>query len=300
MTHRVSFLLVVGMLLLAGASLAAVCGNPDAETPTAELTSVASTSPAIPTAAATDTPIIETATAPAGTPVPTATLEDEPTSAPERINHLPTPVSSAEPMLLGGRMYVDARPATGPVLAYVNGLQCGEGRAYNLVDVRGAFTIRIESDSTERGCGMPGADVSFTINGRAIDQVVSWQPGYQESPATLSAGFQIGVYSGSLTVGSADVSSARVVPYVGDVVCGDEASGVIDPQQRARWVFKITVDSEDVRAGCGRLGADVTFRLENGNQPAVVIAVVPWQPLPPVELANVDVRSELGAKGAAE
>jgi hypothetical protein len=297
--HRPLLLFCLSLIALASASLAGVCGDPDAVgTPTADVAAVASVLPPA-TIDATDTPIVATATVSPDTPVPTATLEDEPTSAPDRMNSLPTASSTSDVMVLHGWMYLDARPARGTVQAFVEGRLCGEGSAAPLADEEGLFGVEIESDAQQPGCGLPGASVTVTIDGVQVDQAVEWQAGYSEA-LRLSAGAAVAFYRGTLSVGGELDASARVVPYVGDVVCGAAAHGSIWPQDHSRWLFQLTVDPDEVTPGCGQRGADVTFVLSIDGHPDRVITRVPWQPLPPVVLPNVDMRQELAATPAAE
>jgi len=49
------------------------------------------------------------------------------------------------------------------------------------------FVIVIASDATAPGCGIPGAPITITVDGRAMNDTIPWQPGFQQ-PVTLIAG----------------------------------------------------------------------------------------------------------------
>ncbi|MDE3097264.1 MAG: hypothetical protein KGK07_14845 [Chloroflexota bacterium] len=109
-------------------------------------------------------------------------------------------------MIVGGTLWVDARPATGEVLAFINGKQCGRGQSVlvpsDLLIPIPRFVIRVESASTEPGCGIPGAVVTLTVNGRAMNDPVPWRPGFQQQIVSI-AGPAFAVYYGTLKVNAA-------------------------------------------------------------------------------------------------
>src|SRR4051794_16452499 len=63
--------------------------------------------------------------APTGTASPTA-----PTAT--ILSPLPTANSDSDAMLIEGDVWVDARPASGELLAFINGKQCGRGQSIRL------------------------------------------------------------------------------------------------------------------------------------------------------------------------
>jgi hypothetical protein len=110
-----------------------------------------------------------------------------------------TPRASAPAsMFLGGSLWTDAEQPAGEVLAFIDGVQCGDGQQGLLPDsFSPSFTLIVRSDSEQAGCGVPGAEVTVTLNGRAMNERVAWQSGFRE-PVTLIAGPPFAVYGGVL------------------------------------------------------------------------------------------------------
>lgn len=265
--------------------LAAICGSPNAQT-----------TPALgrPTAS-----VVPNGSATAQPSTPDLSVTDpEPTSAPDRRTHLPKSNSQSDPMLLGGHAYVDARPAEGKILGFIGGQQCGDGQSTSLPGDDVLFVVRIASDFEQPGCGKRGVAVTFTINGRAADQTIPWQPGFQEDDAALSAGFKVAIYVGSVQIGAGEPPPMRVVPFVDGVECGAGVSPAFSAQNHARWVFRITVDPAEVRAGCGADGANVTIRLQVEGRPDIELTTIPWEGAS-VQLSNVDLRAKAITKPSA-
>ncbi len=270
---RSSFVPPVVTLLIAAlalASIAAVCGQPDderdlqslgveegtiaAETETA--TSEAGEESQTPAGEGT----VETATPEADT-TETPTPESEATFVPgdvikdRRPSTLPTAASVSEAMMLSGSIWVDARPVTGEVLAFVGGRQCGKGKSVQLM--HGSlpiFGVEVASAAGTPGCGVPGVEVTISVDGRAMNETVLWAAGFQ-SGRRLIAGPEFGHYRGTILT---DEPITTIVPYVNDAVCGETldigvvAAGLI--------YYNVVVDPEELKAGCGRPGAAVTFR----------------------------------------
>jgi len=239
------------------------CGNPPT---TAEQTQTAQAG------AATTMPSAATA-APSASPtiVPVAT----PPSVfgfPERAV-LRTPASQSDTMFLGGTLWVDARPVEGVVIAYIGGRECGRGKSFTLPDSGGpSFLVTVASDGDQPGCGRPGAEINMTVNGLAVNDPVSWQPGFQQ-PLNLVVGPAFAQYRGEFRFGGARVPLA-VVPYVDGIVCGKQLNGF---QGDGQVGYHVVVDSEELRPGCGRAGVAVTLMLQFKGQPDVVLDVVSWQ-----------------------
>lgn len=301
MPHNRTLIALIA-LALSVASLAGVCGEPTpAATPVANTaTAPAPTGTATPVTAtvlmASDTPVAPSpAEAASATPIPT--VEEEPTSVPNRRHQLPTASSQAQAMALGGTVYVDGQPAHGRVAAFIAGRRCGEGQSITFPDSEAPeFAVIIKSDADQSGCGIPGAEITFTVNDLAVNETLVWQPGYLLDPVALSAGPAIAIYAGSMSLRPGDVPSPKLVPYIDGVVCGEGAVPYLSLQDHARWIYHVVVDPDGLRAGCGRDGAFVSLRLQIEGQPDIDIATVPWQPLPAVQVANVDLRSQpLGA-----
>ena len=188
---RSRFLLPAAALALAAAlAFAAICGQPvqqqAGETATAEGT-VAAGDTHTPNAATTDavTPA-ETATpgsSPSATPVATPTTPSV-FGFPEQAE-LPPSGGPDAPMFLTGIFWIDARPASGLVTAYIGGTLCGEGRTVTLET--SSFIIEVSSASLKPGCGVDGAPVELRLDNRVANETVPWRASYQQ-PLNIVAG----------------------------------------------------------------------------------------------------------------
>jgi hypothetical protein len=291
---RLALFVLAALVLVAGS---VACGDPltmAQETQTAVATPVAIASAAPATEAiATATPAVEPAT-----PEPVPTVEDEPTNVPDRMGHLPTPSSDSEAMYQGGYTYVDGRPASGKLVAFIGGQECGKGQSGFIVTRDEAMlNIRVASAAERAGCGVPGATVSFTMNGQAINETVDWAPGFQD-PVDLSAGPAPAIYRGTFSLAAgfkSDLPGAKpslmVVPYIDNLACGEAAETGMNLVDHARFVYRVLVRPDEVQTGCGRDGASVVLRLQVEGGPTVEFATVPWQTLPVVQVPNVDLRN---------
>jgi hypothetical protein len=245
--------------------------------------------PAVPA----DTASVIAATANAVTPTqqPSASVTTEATPAIVAFPTvaLATPASAAEAMIVGGTLWVDARPATGEVLAFIGGKQCGRGQSGRLQseppDPVNTFVIVIASDSAEPGCGVPGAPVTISVDGREMNDRIPWQPGSQQ-PRGLIAGPAFATYYGTLTAPGELRWPFSVRPYVGGVLCGaDLTSGGLAGQAAH---FYVVVDSEELRPGCGRDGVDVELRLRIADETEIVIDTAPWKQQFGIQRPTVD------------
>lgn len=198
---------------------------------------------------------------------------------------LPTPTSSSETMGLTGSVWVDARPATGEVLGFINGQQCGKGQSIVLAsdppNPVPSFTLGIASGDAQRGCGVLGAAVTITINGRAVNDTVPWQPGFQQ-PVFLVAGPEFAIYYGTLKMDPGLPPPMRLLPYIDGTVCGQTVAGGFMPEDDVWW-YQVVVDPEKLRPGCGRSGVNVEFRLEVEGQGEIELGTSAWEPLPTVQ-----------------
>lgn len=275
MGHRALLLIIIGMLALASASLAGVCGDPDAI--------------ATPAAGVTASELVATAT-PADTATPAATVAHS--FGFDETAVLPSPRSDDEPMLIGGVLWIDGTTPTGEVVAYLGDNECGRGQAVLSGDGGYPdFLVTVASDSQQPGCGVPGAPVTLTLNGRAMDETTPWRPGMQQ-PRTFFAGDVVAQYVGTVRFDAPfDVSGIvpqQVVPYIDGVVCGAQ----VNPMQgNGQIVYQVVVSPASLQQGCGRAGSQVELRLvgmAEGGPFDIVIAHVPWQPGPFVQVTDVD------------
>jgi hypothetical protein len=199
-------------------------------------------------------------------------------------------------MLVGGTLWVDARPVQGQVLAFIDGKQCGRGQSFRPnaepPDPIGMFTIMIATDSDEPGCGVPGVPVTISVNGREMNERIPWQPGWQQ-PMSLIAGPAFATYHGKLDAPGGLPWPFSVWPYVGGVLCGkDLSSGGISGQDA---YFYVVVDPEELRPGCGREGVDVELRLRIADGTEIAIDTVPWEPRVGIQHPTIDLAGLLPA-----
>ena len=202
-------------------------------------------------------------------------------------------------MVIGGVLWVDARPAIGEVIAHIGGVECGRGESFLLAD-GGLPTLYVEvaSAAGQPGCGTPGAPVLITVNGRAMNEAVEWRPGFQQ-PLTIIAGPAFAQYEGEIMF-DASLIPLRVVPYVGGVPCGQQLNGF---QGDRKVYYQVVVDPAELRPGCGAGGAQVTLRLEgalpDGTATEVVIDTVGWQAGPKVQRPPADVSNHVATTPAS-
>jgi len=191
-----------------------------------------------------------------------------------------------------GRIWLDGQRVSGEVLAFINGQQCGRGKAEG-TPPKPLLLLPISSDAHQPGCGVPGATITFTINGRAANETVAWKPGITQQMVTLSAGPRIAIYQGTLRIDRGRPPPMRVVPYIGGVVCGAAVAPWFLITDDARWSYEVVVDPDGLRLGCGRAGVDVTLRLQVAGQPDIDLATVPWEALPPTQILTVDLTGRI-------
>ena len=221
----------------------------------------------------------------------TVTPNASPQSAvgPPQTAKLPTPKSESDTMWLGGSVWVNARLASGDVVAYIAGKECGRAKTMTLPDSYGPeFLITIASDRDQPGCGTPGAEISMTINDLALNDRVIWQPGMRQ-PLDLVVGPAFARYYGEFRF-NRSLMPLRVVPYIDGEVCGAQ----MNPFQGDGQVgYDVVVQPEELRSGCGREGVDVTFIVQFKDQPDFVLDVVPWQTGPMVKRPLVDLTGRI-------
>jgi hypothetical protein len=189
-------------------------------------------------------------------------------------------------MSFAGSIWVDGRPATGQVVASINGERCGASQTATHQPPFSFFVISIVSDAVQPGCGVPGAPITLAINGRRLADALVWQPGLQHT-RTLYLGEPFGEYYGKVQVSSVGSAPQRVVPFVNGTLCGEQLQGgfLFEP---GIWDYQVVVDSAAHTAGCGEPGAVVTLRLQFSGSPDIDLGSVTWQPGPAVMLSTFD------------
>lgn len=254
---------VVGIGLLFAAPVCA-SGDEEAASPDGSPVPAATATPSVQTPS---TATVSVATPIEQTPFPTVGF--------------PSPASVSEAMLLGGGVWIDARPASGEVIALIGGIECGRGQSGVL---HGGdpptFLIEIASDAERPGCGTAGASVTIVVNGRVVNETVVWAPGYQQ-PVNLVAGPPFGNYFGKLQFNGI-APRAVVRAYVDDVLCGEDPTVIARGAGTA--TYHVVVEPDALRPGCGRDGVVVSLRLTVEGQAEAEIHHVAWDTRPLVEL----------------
>ena len=269
-------LFVAAAALAAIAALAPVWGSPDEHTPVTPSPSVtsmmAAPSPPPGVATATEIPTPNLGTIDADEPGPDigfgtpASALTPPWSSP--------PVADSEGMALAVTLWLDASTVGGEVVAFVNGIECGRSHTLNVLD-GGPFTsIGVESDAVRHGCGVRGAIVAFTINGRVADTTVEWQPGLRPHIDVI-VGPAFASYYGTLRLDPGWAPPMHIAPYVGDTRCdGQSHEGIF--WSDTRWDYSGIILPDELRPGCGRDGVDVVFHLEVAGQDDIILTTIPW------------------------
>jgi hypothetical protein len=179
-------------------------------------------------------------------------------------------------MFIGGSLWVDARqPFEGNVLAFINGVQCGEGQVIFLPDSFSPdFYATVRSAAEQPGCGTAGDTVTITLDGREMNERVEWQPGFR-APVRLVAGPPFAIYHATLLFDQSPAPRYTVIPYIDGVVCGDDgAVPAVFPDQPDG--YQAVVLPDELRPGCGRDSVTVTLMISIDGQPEFTLASFSW------------------------
>jgi len=88
----------------------------------------------------------------------------------------------------------------------------------------------------------------------------------------------------------AGIRPASVVPYVGGIVCGEQLDLYLGPDG---WSYQVAVDPEELKPGCGRPGATVTFRLVTDGQGDGDLGASPWETGSLVQRGAIDIAAPI-------
>lgn len=228
----------------------------------------------------------------AETPTPSGADTSTPEPGTPATNYDPDLLAPGE-MVVHGWVWLDARPVSGDIEAWIDGVLCGTAVSGEAVDdyVTGVSSLRIPAASKAPGCGTPGAVIRFRVAGRDANQSAVWQDGRQLR-LDLVAGPSFAQYHGQFR---ATEPFDQVEPLIGGIPCGYQLNPLmgIGPE----YGYHVVVYPESLRPGCGRPGAVVTFRHiardDQGQGAARVIANLagsePWRTDGVVERAGVAV-----------
>lgn len=192
-------------------------------------------------------------------------------------------VTGSEAMTISGSTWVNARPASGTVRAFIGDTECASEESILFVD--GAvpfFVATIPPENDLPGCGTDGATIRFTLNGQPAEPTVIWETGGSVN-VQIFVGPPFAVYSGvfSSPVPFEELGNAMVEPLISGQVCGKQLNALqgVGPT----WGFSVVVDPAELVRGCGQPGAHVQFRLvrmEDGRRTVLsaVTGDVVWEP----------------------
>jgi hypothetical protein len=176
----------------------------------------------------------------------------------------------------GGSAWKDGAPLPPGtrVEAVVGDKVCGQTITCGLRESR--YFTWVISAGEEEGCGEDGSEVRFRIDGAMANQTAQW---HDQDSATvdLFAGPELAVFGGLVSVYRPDAPNimapegAPVSAYVGDRLCGESTVFSYHPGPN---MYQIVVLPDELRAGCGKEGAPITFSVggEAANERVV------WQP----------------------
>jgi hypothetical protein len=204
-------------------------------------------------------------TARADTPTPTLT----PTATATRTAGAPGEETVASFMVWG---WVDAWPSVETVTARIGNTVCGRAEALGVGDpVAYFYSLDVASHEAVPGCGKPGDLITFFIGDKQANQTAEWQPGQQPGSLTLVVGPPFARFAGNITLKAMPVQE-RVIPFIGDVACGYQLNPWMG--EGPTYSYGVVVYAQELRAGCGTDGAEVTFKLVNESTREVISVAV--------------------------
>jgi hypothetical protein len=110
---------------------------------------------------------------------------------------------------------------------------------------------------------------------------------------------RVAIYQGTLRIDRGHPPAMLAIPYIDGIECGAPTAPWFRITDDARWSYRV-VDADETRVGCGRDGATVTIRLQIAGQADVVLAALPWKPLPPTQVLTVDLTGKISVTPGIE
>ncbi len=160
------------------------------------------------------------------------------------------------------------------IVAQVNGNNCGSGFVTD-----SSYELTVASDEAKRGCGTPGATVTFVLGGEGdpggseADESGIWDDGQVNElditfttlapppPPPNGASDEGAQFSGTATIDGVPLPDNH--PGVGAQVNGNNCgSGFVTDGS-----YELTVASDEAKGGCGRPGDTVVFVLLGEGDP---------------------------------
>jgi len=196
----------------------------------------------------------------AATPTPTSTATRTGTAVP-----------APEAAEFTGSAWVDGKPASETIEARIGPVVCGDATPLVVGGAGASYDLKVVSESVKAGCGKPGATISFFVGGRQANETAIWDSAAGSlQRLTLIVGAPFAQFFGNVTLAQMPVQE-RIVPFVNNVACGYQ----LNPWQGSQspYSYQVVVYSAGIQTGCGAEGAEVTFKLLDGQ--GNVIATAP-------------------------
>ncbi|MCH8008915.1 MAG: hypothetical protein IIC91_08615 [Chloroflexi bacterium] len=160
----------------------------------------------------------------------------------------------------------DVAPEGASVVAYVNGQKCGSATAWrSRGHGRINFTIHVLGAGERAGCAVPGDTVEFRVEDVPAADGFEWLP-YTAASFPVQVHHIVAMQDHAWYWFESDVrggpleNNVLVEALVGSTVCGEVK---FDSRSRPALGFgRLIVPSAEIEPGCGRLGVDVTFRVD--------------------------------------
>ena len=158
----------------------------------------------------------------------------------------------------------DVAPEGASIVAYVSGQECGSTTSW---ESRGGinFIIEVLGAGERAGCAVPGDTVEFRVEDVPAADGFEWLP-YTAASFPVQVHHIVAMQDHAWYWFESDVrggpleNNVLVEALVGSTVCGEVK---FDSRSRPALGFgRLIVASEAIERGCGRLGVDVTFRVD--------------------------------------
>lgn len=172
--------------------------------------------------------------------------------------HARTPTPTATPVPLEPAIYsivawVNGQNTAHDVTAKIGETICATSPAIGGPGARPFFGLSVPSEEVMPGCGRDGAVVTFFVDGRQAPQTAIWHSGMSQA---------LNIIIGPPFARFFVVNDGRIVPYIGDKLCG----------------YLEVAYSNEQEPGCGVEGSQITFKLldAQGNVVAVANEKTTW------------------------
>jgi len=185
-------------------------------------------------------------------------------------------------MLVGGDVWSNGLPAFTTIRAFVGSTECGTAQSIQVLDGdTTSYTMSVLGAARRTGCAQEGSVVTFTVGDVKVDKTVVWKE-KTTARANLVAGGPFDRIGGRFAYPGRVPADLAVEALINGVQCGQQLNGF--QGEGPEYDFDVVVFSDQIRAGCGRPGAEITLQLA-GTGPntigkttlAVAVEKIPWQ-----------------------